>query len=82
VAGLIYHRGASPAVVVAAGAQRRNRTPEDPMAKTYVIKNPKNKDAPDISVDINTSADDLAGFAKLGYEVAEAKKAIAADKDK
>lgn len=48
------------------------------MAKVTVIKNPKNKEAPEINVDANTSAEDLAGFAKLGYDVAEAKKAIAA----
>lgn len=49
------------------------------MAKTYTLKNPKNKEAPDITIDANTSEDDLAGFAKLGYDVAAAKKAIEAD---
>lgn len=49
------------------------------MAKVYIIKNPKKKDAQDIGVDANTSADDFAAFADAGYEVAVVQKQIVAD---
>lgn len=47
--------------------------------KTFTIKNPKNKDAADITVSTDTGAADFAAFAKLGYEVAEVQKEIAAE---
>jgi hypothetical protein len=52
------------------------------MSKTYTIKNTKNKDAADIKIDANTSEDDLAYFAKLGYDVTAAKKQIETDDKK
>lgn len=49
------------------------------MHKTYVIKNTKDKDAPEITVSADTGPGDFAGFAKLGYEVAAVQKQIAAE---